>query len=76
MKSIRARLTLALIAAGALLLAVLGCAVHIRARADSAHAGLGLALAAEIARLLGVHLTSTLDANTVLTTRVSWSDAD
>ena len=46
------------------------------ARADSAHAGLGLALAAEIARLLGVHLTSTLDANTVLTTRVSWSDAD
>ncbi len=45
------------------------------ARADSTHAGLGLALAAEIARLLGLRLTPILGANTLLTMRVSWAES-
>ena len=41
------------------------------ARTDSTHSGLGLALAAELARILGLQLTHDLGANSVLTVRLT-----
>ena len=41
------------------------------ARTDSTHSGLGLALAAELARLLGQQLTHDLGANSALTVRLT-----
>ncbi len=43
------------------------------ARSDPAHAGLGLSIAAEIARLLGTRLTSHLGENSTLEMRVAWA---
>ncbi len=41
------------------------------ARTDSTHSGLGLALAAELARILGLQLTRDLGANSALTLRLT-----
>lgn len=42
------------------------------ARSDSSHAGLGLALALEIALLLGLSLTPFVSSNTMLEIRLAW----